>query len=231
VKDTQTTIETKYLDLAFDVKEISDEGKFEGYASTHYNVDRGGDRVEQGAFDRSLARYKARNQRPKMLWQHDPTKVIGVWDDMYQDDKGLYVKGRLLKETQLGKEAHVLMRAGAIDSMSIGYRTLDADYEGDDAEVRVLKELDLFEVSVVTFPMNPDAIITAVKRIDSIRDVERLLRDGGVPNSMAKLIASHGFNEAVKRIDGQRDAATTDSEAYTRLMKSLRDRKGITNVT
>jgi len=89
VKDTQTTIETKYLDLAFDVKEISDEGKFEGYASTHYNVDRGGDRVEQGAFDRSLARYKARNQRPKMLWQHDPTKVIGVWDDMYQDDKGL----------------------------------------------------------------------------------------------------------------------------------------------
>ena len=231
MKDTQTTIETKYLDFAFDVKEISDEGKFEGYASTHYNVDRGGDRVEQGAFDRSLARYKARNQRPKMLWQHDPTKVIGVWDEMYQDDKGLYVKGRLLKETQLGKEAHVLMRAGAIDSMSIGYRTLDADYEGDDAEIRVLKELDLFEVSVVTFPMNPEALVTAVKRIDSIRDVERLLRDGGVPNAMAKLIASHGFNEAVKRIDGQRDAATTDNEALERLMKSLRDRKGITNVT
>ena len=225
-------MDVKHLDMSLDIKALNDEGIFEGYASTHYTVDRGGDRVEQGAFDRSLARYKARNQRPKMLWQHDPTKVIGVWDEMYQDDKGLFVKGRLLKETQLGKECHVLMRAGAIDSMSIGYRTLDADYEGDDAEIRVLKELDLFEVSVVTFPMNPDAVVTDVKRIDSIRDVERLLRDGGVPNSMAKLIASHGFNEAVKRIDGQRDAATTDNEVFSRLMKSLQDRqKGLSNVT
>ena len=210
-------MDVKHLDMSFDIKSLSDEGLFEGYASTH-SVDRGGDRVEQGAFDRSLARYKARNQRPKMLWQHDPSKVIGVWDDMYQDAKGLFVKGRLLKETQLGKEAHVLMRAGAIDSMSIGYRTIDADYEGDDAEIRVLKELDLFEVSVVTFPMNPDAVVTDVKRIDSIRDVERLLRDGGVPNAMAKLIASHGFNEATKRIDGRREGDEAD-ETFNALQK------------
>ena len=224
-------MDTKHLDLSFEVKEITDEGKFEGYASTHYNVDRGGDRVEQGAFDRSLARYKARNQMPKLLWQHDPSKVCGVWDEMYQDDNGLFVKGRLLKETQLGKETHVLMRAGAIDSMSIGYRTLDADFEGEDAETRVLKELDLMEVSIVTFPMNPEARVTAVKRIESIRDVERLLRDGGVPNSMAKLIASHGFTEAVKRIDGQRDVASAEKQAarYSRLIQSLKAREDLSN--
>jgi HK97 family phage prohead protease len=222
-------MDLKHLHLALDVKEITDEGKFEGYASTHYNVDEGGDRVEQGAFDRSLARYKARNQRPKMLWMHDPNKVIGVWDDLYQDDKGLFVKGRLLKETQLGRETHVLMRAGAIDSLSIGYRTIADGYEGANSEVRVLKELDLYEVSIVSFPMNTEARVTDVKRLDSIRDVERVLREGGVPNVMAKLVASHGFTEAVKRIDGQRDAGTAESEALNRLMQSLTARKDISH--
>jgi HK97 family phage prohead protease len=222
-------MDIKYLDLALAIKAITDEGMFEGYASTHYNVDEGGDRVEQGAFDRSLARYKGRNQRPKMLFMHDPSKVIGVWDDLYQDDKGLFVKGRLLKETQLGAETLALMRAGAIDSMSIGYRVIADSYEGTNSEVRVLKELDLYEVSIVTFPMNTEARVTGVKRLDSIRDVERVLREGGVPNVMAKLVASHGFTEAVKRIDGQRDAGTAESEALNRLMQSLTARKDISH--
>lgn len=222
-------MDLKHLDLALTIKELTDTGTFEGYASTHYNVDEGGDRVEQGAFDRSLARYKARNQRPKMLFMHDPSKVIGIWDELYQDDKGLFVKGRLLKETQLGAETLALMRAGAIDSMSIGYRVIADSYEGTNSEVRVLKELDLFEVSIVTFPMNTEARVTGVKRLDSIRDVERVLREGGVPNAMAKLVASHGFTEAVKRIDGQRDAGTAESEALNRLMQSLTARKDISH--
>ena len=221
-----TTVELKHLHVSAEFKNIADGGEFEGYASTAGNVDRGGDIVEPGAFRASLDRYASKSKMPKMLWQHDPTKVIGVWDQMQEDEKGLYVKGRVLMDLQLGREAHTLMKSGAIDSMSIGYRTIEADFEGERSQVRRLKELELFEVSLVTFPMNESAAITNVKRLEHRAHVEQILRAAGVPGNFAKLVALHGFDEAKAIVDGRRTAdATIERDGLARLMADLRKRQ------
>jgi HK97 family phage prohead protease len=227
-------MDLKHLDVDLEIKQISDTGEFAGYASTSGNVDRGGDIVEVGAFKVSLDQYAQKGKLPKMLWNHDPNKVVGVWMDMQEDEKGLFVKGRMIVDTQLGKETHVLMQQGAIDSMSIGYKTIEADFEGENASVRRLKQLELWEVSLVTFPMNPEAAITAVKRLDHIGDVERILREAGVANKFAKLVALYGYEGAIKRLDGQREAdalaKTQDDNDLRRLFANLKARKGISHV-
>lgn len=227
-------MDLKHLDVDLEVKQISDTGEFAGYASTSGNVDRGGDIVEVGAFKVSLDQYAQKGKFPKMLWNHDPNKIVGVWTDMREDEKGLLVNGRMIVDTQLGKETHILMQQGAIDSMSIGYKTIEADFEGENASVRRLKQLELWEVSLVTFPMNPEAAITAVKRLDHIGDVERILREAGVANKFAKLVALYGYEGAIKRLDGQREAdelaKTQDDHDLRRLFANLNTRKGISHV-
>ena len=94
-----------------------------------------------------------------MLWQHDPAQPIGVWDEVREDERGLWVKGRLLESTQKGREAAALIAAGAIDGLSIGYRTTRA--AKNEQGQRVLSELELWEVSLVTFPMLPSARVAA----------------------------------------------------------------------
>ena len=94
-----------------------------------------------------------------MLWQHDPARPIGVWDEVREDAKGLFVRGRLLLEVQAAREAHVLLQAGAIDGLSIGYRTLRAEKAAGGQ--RLLHEIELWEVSLVTFPMLPEARVQA----------------------------------------------------------------------
>lgn len=186
--------------LDFDLKELTTEGEFEGYASTFGNVDQGRDIVEMGAFTKSLSRRPAK--KVKMLLYHDTRRPCGVWDSIVEDGKGLKVKGRVLLSTRDGKDAYELMRAGALDAMSIGYRTLTDEYDRT-ANVRRLKELDLFEVSIVSFPMNERATIGAVKQTLSpqqLRELEAALRDGGLSRT-----------DAVKAISGfktwlQRDA-------------------------
>lgn len=173
-------------------KEPDQDGEFEGYASVFGVVDGGNDVVNRGAFEKSLA-----TRKPKMLWQHDPQQVIGVWEEVREDEKGLFVKGRILKDVERGREAMALMRAGAIDSMSIGYRTIKASNEGPADRVRRLMEVELFEVSVVTFPMLSAATITDVKSIDwkNKRDIERALRDVfALTQSEAKAFMADGFN-------------------------------------
>lgn len=210
---------------AIDLKATNGEGGFEGYAST-MDLDRGGDIVAMGAFERSLAQHRAKGTKPKMLWNHDPDKVIGVWDEFRQDERGLYVKGRCVRETSLGRDTYELLKAGAIDSMSIGYRTIDAEYDTN-GDTRKLKEVELWEVSLVTFPMNENARVTGVKRVESIRDAERILREGGVPGEFAKLIALHGFEEAKARIDGRRegDAPALDQGGLAALLDTIKARK------
>jgi HK97 family phage prohead protease len=224
-------MELKHLDIDFEIK-AAEGGLFEGYASTAGNVDRGGDVVMEGAFSKSLDRWKAKGKLPKMLWQHDPDKPIGAWTDMSEDAKGLYVKGRLLTDLALGKEAYTLVKEGVIDSMSIGYQTKDYDYEGAGSQkVRQLKEVELWEVSLVTFPMNPQAEVTGVKQLTTRTDLERILRKEGVPGNFAKLIALYGFEEAVKRTDGQRkaDGVAIEQDAARRLMETLKAREGLIN--
>ena len=184
----------------------SEDGIFEGYASVFGVIDLGYDVVQQGAFVKSLAKRK-----PKMLWQHDMCDVIGVWEDVHEDSRGLYVKGRLLSEVEQGKEALALLRAGAIDSMSIGYRTVEAMKEGD--RVRKLLEVDLYEISLVTFPMLPEATVTDVKSITTEREFERFLRDAGYSRSEAAAIALHGFKGLTKQRDAGEEEAKTGAVA------------------
>ena len=137
-------------------KPVMTEGAvIEGYASRFGLPDQGGDIVAKGAFGASLARLAAKGDKVRMLWQHDPTKPIGVWDDIREDETGLWVKGRLLSEVALAREAATLIDAGAIDGLSIGYRTISAERDGKGR--RLLSEVELWEVSLVTFPMLAEA--------------------------------------------------------------------------
>ena len=193
----------QHKSIAFEIKREPDEnGIFEGYASVFDVVDQGMDVVSRGAFTKSITARK-----PKMLWQHDPSQVIGVWDEVREDERGLFVKGRLLKDVVKGREAMALMRHGAIDSMSIGYKTIAATEEGSGA-VRRLLEVDLYEVSVVTFPMLEAAKITDIKSIKTERDFEAFLRDAGYSRKDATAIALHGY----KALEPQRDADVTEAE-------------------
>ena len=138
---------------------VTDGAVIEGYASLFGKTDRGGDVVEPGAYEMSLKSLAAAGRRVKMLWQHDPAEPIGIWDDVREDSRGLYVKGRLLTDVARAREAAALLEAGAIDGLSIGYRTVKA--KKDDAGRRRLAELELWEVSLVTFPMLPEARVGA----------------------------------------------------------------------
>ena len=138
---------------------VSDGAVIEGYASLFGASDQGGDIVQKGAYGASLKALAAQARKVKMLWQHDPAQPIGVWDEVREDERGLYVKGRLLDSVARGREAAALIAAGAIDGLSIGYRTLKAGK--DDKGRRLLSELELWEVSLVTFPMLPSARVAA----------------------------------------------------------------------
>ncbi len=151
-------LERKYCVIA-DQIELGADASISGYASLFGEVDQGGDVVMPGAYASSLTRLRAAGTRVKLLWQHDPGQPIGVWDEVLEDERGLFVKGRLLTETQKGREAAALIEAGAIDGLSIGYRTVKADRDAKGR--RQLAELELWEVSLVTFPMLPEARIGA----------------------------------------------------------------------
>ncbi len=136
------------------------EGRMvEGYASVFGVRDQGGDVVAPGAYAASLKAMGAQGRRVKMLWQHDPRSPIGVWDEVREDAHGLWVKGRILTEVARGAEAAALLAAGAIDGLSIGYRTVRAEKAATGE--RRLTELELWEVSLVTFPMLPEARVAA----------------------------------------------------------------------
>ena len=148
------------LDAGFAVKALAETGVFEGYASVFDAIDDGHDRVRRGAFARTLA-----GRRPgdvKLLWQHDPTEPIGVIQAIHEDRRGLYVKARLLLDVARAREALSLMRCGALDGLSIGYRAAKATLDDRTGE-RLLEDIDLWEVSLVTFPMQRHARIAAFK--------------------------------------------------------------------
>lgn len=153
---------------------LGEGAEIAGYASLFGAADQGGDVVQRGAYAGSLARLAKARSGVKMLWQHDPTRPIGVWDEVREDERGLHVKGRLLLEVQAAREAHVLLQAGAIDGLSIGYRTLRSE-KGQGGR-RLLHEIELWEVSLVTFPMLPEARVQA-EASDPDSDLARTLAE------------------------------------------------------
>lgn len=199
-------MEFKHVDIEW---KADGEGVIEGYGSVFGNKDNGGDIVAKGAFSESLAS----GRRVKMLSQHDPYSVIGVWDEMSEDDNGLRVKGRILQTIQAGKEAYELVKAGAIDGLSMGYRTVKA---GAMNGARVIEKADLWEVSLVTFPMNEMARIDAVKAAEmSQREIERVLtQDAGLSRSVARQLMAGGY-EAIKSMQD----AGADADELAELLR------------
>jgi HK97 family phage prohead protease len=211
-------METKRLFVKFDSKAVDDAGVIEGYGSIFGNVDQGGDIVAPGAFAKSLAAHKSAGTLPAMLWQHDSTSPIGVWEEMAEDSNGLKVKGRLEIGSEIGRRNFNLIKMGALRGLSIGYRTVVDQYDRD-TDIRTLKELELWEVSPVTFPMNRSAGISVVKSAtlwNTITEFESWLRDAaGISRREAKALASHGFKALARD-------ATEESAADDALVRELR---------
>ncbi len=199
-----------------EIKLAADTGALVGYASTFGNVDRVGDVCAPGCFAASLAEHKASGTMPAMLWSHDIGEPVGVWTEATEDSHGLKIAGRLTTGTQRGAEARALAKDSAL-SLSIGYRTNDAEYRDG---WRVLKDLTLYEVSLVSIPANPEARISSIKSLgldaDEVRDAiafEKFLRKSGFPNSLARRLAA-GWDEAT----GRRDA----DEAFTEIIAAIK---------
>ena len=170
-----TGLETKFARFGEGLR-VTEGAEIAGYASLFDRPDQSGDVVRKGAYAAALKALAARGQSVKLLWQHDPARPIGVWEELREDARGLWVKGRLLQETQTGREAAALVTAGAIDGLSIGYRTRAAERRAEGG--RLLTELELWEVSLVTFPMLSGARV-AVKDApaEALRELAGVLRD------------------------------------------------------
>lgn len=191
-------MERKYSQIKADVTE---EGVISGYASRFGVEDQGGDTVVKGAYTKSLEQ-----RSPKMLWQHDPSQPIGVWDAK-EDEKGLFVTGQIAIKSTPGRDAYELIKAGAIDGLSIGYQTAKQEKNGNG---RFLKELKLYEVSLVTFPMQIEASVDTVKSEHMTalkREIEKIARDAGFPAWQAKK-ATAAFTAELG--EGSRDAAAEE---------------------
>ena len=208
------------LDIPLKIKSVSETGEFEGYGSVFGVEDSYSDVVVKGAFQKSLAAWVEKGRLPSMLWQHKMSEPIGIYTEMKEDDHGLYVKGRLLVEgDDLAKRAHAHAKAGSLGGLSIGFILKDWEYDSQKG-VYLLKEIDLWEVSLVTMPANDEARISEVKSMlekgetPSPSKIERALRDVGFSRSQAKTFMSKGYSA----IDAQRDAGS-QNEA----LQSLKD--------
>jgi HK97 family phage prohead protease len=159
-----------------------------------------------------------------MLWQHDRQKPIGIWDELVEDDKGLRVKGRLLKDqVAQAAEAYALIQAGALDELSIGYRELEAAPHPDQRGVTLLKKLDLREISPVTFgALGQAARIDTVKslltagELPTVRQFEEHLRDAGFSKSLAAAIAA----KATPHLRGEPEAEANDVADFLEALRA-----------
>lgn len=191
---------------ALQIKATGDDGSIEGYGSVYGVRDNYDDVIASGAFGESLKSHKSNGTMPAMLWQHDSSEPIGVWTAMVEDSKGLKITGKLALDTVRGKEAHALLKMGALNGLSIGFMSKQWTYDRD-SEVRTLTEIDLWEVSLVTFPANEKARITNVK---------------ASPDDVAKAIKH--LTAAIKLHEAHMDGTEpTSDESQMKMMKMMKD--------
>lgn len=181
--EKQNLMKIRACDIA--VKSLADDGVFKGYASIFNYVDAHGDVVCKGAFQKSLDRWRQKGTWPKMLWQHAQDQVVGVWTNMREDEAGLYVEGKLLLDVEKAREAYALLRSKAVDNLSIGFKTKQS-IRGrfGTRDVTYLHEIDLIEVSLVTFAANDEAKILAVKSETCERDTIKVAHVMKEPDSI-----------------------------------------------
>lgn len=188
-------------DFNLEIKAIDESGVFSGYASTFGNEDLGGDIVQKGAFTKTLSKGA---ESVLMFYQHDSAEIIGEFTKLHEDEKGLFFEGKLfIDDIQRAKETRFLMQKKKLKAVSIGYTIESKGFDADGR--RLLKEIDLKEISVVTFPMNEMATIDAVKSVEEMteREFEKSLRDVvGLSQKQAKALMSGGY-AAMNRDDSQ----------------------------
>ncbi len=216
--------ERKRISLAINNVEESG-GSFSGYASLFGQVDLGKDCVVSGAFSRSLETRGVDGIR--MLFQHEPTEPIGVWEKITQDQNGLFVSGRIVQSSQRGKEVLDLLREKAIDGLSIGFRT-ERSRTDQNTGIRSILEVDLWEISIVTFPMLPGARVQNVKsvaqqpnqtQLPSIRHFEKwLTQDAGLTRRQARTVIQKGYAQ----LESTQEAASSQEDFLCRLQSAAR---------
>lgn len=204
------TYERKFVE--FDAK-TEEDGTITGYGARFDIKDLGGDIILPGAFTKSL-----KERMPKMLWQHDMRDPIGVWEEASEDDRGLAVKGRINLEVQRGREAHSLAKQGAVGGLSIGFIPINPDRKADQRQIR---EAKVFEVSLVTLPMQPEANIQEIKNfhgvIDALgkREAEKALCDAGFSKRKAKTAIA-----VLTSTNPERDAGVEEMKAASAAFRS-----------
>lgn len=199
------TLDHKNYSFEVDFKSIQEDErsvKFQGLASTFGNLDLTNDIVQKGAFLKSLKR-----RMPKLLLQHNANIPIGKFVEAKETSEGLFVRGQLTKGVQASDEAALLLKDGVLDSMSIGYNVIDFEVSKD---ATLLKELDLFEISLVTFPANPEALVSGIKRVSPFKDLPFLKNSSGDPDT------SHLWDSssAIKNIKSHTDSEDSPSSTY-----------------
>lgn len=196
-----------------------------GYGSTFNGPpDSYGEIVAPGAFDASLRAHATEKTAPVMLWSHNPAEPIGRWESIKEDAHGLRVTGKLELETNRGREAHALLKSGSLNGLSIGFMADESDIEHATDGSRVLKKIDLWEISLVSMPANSRARVDGVKHIGSRRELEELLRDAGLARAAARKVADGGY----EGLAGQ-DILADQADEMVRQIKARADE--LANIT
>lgn len=222
------------LDAGLEVRAANDDGTFEGYGSVFGEVDSYNDIVARGAFVESLRDLESKGRKPALLWQHRPDMPIGVYEEVREDDKGLFVRGRLLRGVPEADKAIALLRGGAISGLSIGFRAREWSYDKD-TDILTHTKVDLWEVSLVTFPACDPARVSSVKAMaegwDSLADAEAALREHYSRREATAIVASikslargdraGGATERDQSAERDAQAAASLKASLARLAKSL----------
>ncbi len=210
------------------IKAVQEDGFFSGYGAVFGNVDWYNDVILPGAFAKSLEKWAEKNKMPPVLWNHNDGEPIGVYTSIYEDEKGLFVEGRLLiDDVPRAKSTHALLKAGAIDGLSIGYKTKKANQQTNG--IRELIELDLGEISIVTMPANEESLITSVKskledgELPTLPEFEKFLRESGFSKSQATAIAGKGLRHLLSESEDEKFQAKSISNALNILKGSQND--------
>lgn len=208
-----------HKDFSLEVKAVSDEGVIEGYASVFGGApDSYGDVVLPGAFADTLVKHKRDGTMPLMLWGHQASELpIGDWLDMAEDGKGLWAKGQLDLEDEVGVRVHRALKRKSVRGLSIGYETKERESDPKKPGINFLKRVDLWEVSPVNFPAQRRAQITSVKSIltggelPSLDQFDEVLREAGFSKSQRSVIAGKGFLHLLRSESG---SASDDAASF-----------------
>lgn len=211
-----------------EIKAVQEDGFFSGYGAVFGNVDWYNDVILPGAFAKSLEKWAEKNKMPPVLWNHNDGEPIGVYTNIYEDSKGLFVEGRLLiDDVPRAKSTHALLKAGAIDGLSIGYKTKKANQQTNG--IRELIELDIGEISIVTMPANEQSLVTSVKskleegELPTLPEFEKFLRESGFSKTQSTAIAGKGLRHLLSESEDEKLQAKSISTALSILKGSQND--------